>query len=291
MTRPIFKDLRADLGGIYSLELALEQLRFPVQLLGSNNPELVAPTLADLEEIRSRIEALAARLDSAPAKHLAGDEELQSLVYAAVRFTRQRIGLRVQASDLKELVLAHCPPQHRASWRERLPQSIYGFYEHQGWESWKVVGAGEVRERSELRQLIEAEGIEFWCEWRDQCFRFVDSRWLAAHADMFRWVVGPWGGGRRCRFCGTVESPQVDALLPVELERRHGRTVIGGTVVLEAGASALTHERCRPHWLHLLTTIAPYGSLAEARAADQAAGRQSRWEGVQTSAPDAEGAR
>jgi hypothetical protein len=78
-----------------------------------------------------------------------------------------------------------------------------------------------------------------------------------------------------------VENPMVDALRPVELERRNdGATRLGdGTVVLPL-SGRLTHERCKPHLLDWLAIAAKYSSTQEAAAADKAAGRVSRYEKV-----------
>jgi hypothetical protein len=205
-----------------------------------------------------------------------GPSSWPSLVAAVVAIARAGIGVRLSATDLWEEIVLRAP-----EWSVRQPGSIWGLLEFEGWE--RIVENG-VRQVGELRRLIEAEGVDFWSEEVDRRFRVIDTRWLSSHADAFRWVVGPWGGGRRCRFCAMVESPMVDALVPVELERRHGRTMLNGVAVLDSAGYALTHERCRPHWLALLTEIAPYHSLEEAIAADKAAGRKSRFGGMQASA-------
>ncbi|MGH8200321.1 MAG: hypothetical protein ACREVO_08140 [Steroidobacteraceae bacterium] len=198
-----------------------------------------------------------------------GPTSWPSLVAAVVAVARADVGVKLSATDIWEEVVQRAP-----EWSVRQPQSIWGLLEFEGWER-----ENGVRQVGDLRRMIEAEGIEFWSEEVDRRFRLVDTRWLSSHADAFRWVVGPWGGGGRCRFCAMTESPMVSALVSVELERRHGHTMHNGVVVLDAAAYALTHARCRAYWLQLLTTIAPYRNVEEAQAADKAAGRKSRFGG------------
>jgi hypothetical protein len=205
-----------------------------------------------------------------------GPSSWPSLVAAVVAIAREGIGVRLSATDLWEEVVQRAP-----EWSVRQAHSIWGILEFEGWE--RVVENG-VRQVGDLRRLIEAEGVDFWPEETDRRFRLVDTQWLSSHADAFRWVVGPWGGGRRCRFCAMAESPMVDSIVPVELERRHGRTMLNGVAVLDSAGHALTHGRCRLPWLELLTRIAPYRSVEDAIAADKAAGRKSRFDGMHASA-------
>jgi hypothetical protein len=283
VTHPLFRGISDNPGlaaKVYRLEVMLERLRNPVGML-DRRPAIERAIAEDLAEIEAKVEAIATRMTSAPKKHLDGPEAWKSLAYAVVAMVRTRHALRVNAEDLKELVTEFCPPQDRASWRSRGSGEIWGLLEFEGADETvgQLVGGGTIvnsdgRKRvGAVRELIDPEGVIFWPEERDRHFRIIDTRWLHSHADMFRWVVEPWPGGRRCRFCGMEESPVVDALHPVELERRHGHTTVNGTVVLDAGASAFTHLRCREHWLRVLTTIAPYNSLAQAQAADKAAAR------------------
>jgi hypothetical protein len=265
------------------LERMLERVRNSLDLLGTR-PELAKAAAGDLAEMELRLEALALRLSSAPAKYLDGLEAWKSLAFAVGAMMR---GCASQpllaATDLKELVVKYCPPQDRSSWEARAPQSVWGMLEHEG--AAQIIVNAHVR-KSELRKLIEDQGILYWSEELDRRFRLVNTRHLNSHADAFRWIVEPWGGGRRCRFCGMVESGAVNALFPVELDRRNGRVMIDGMVVLDAGASALTHDRCRPLWIEAVATASKYRSLAEAQAADKAAGRTTRFgEPVQTPAP------
>lgn len=284
MTHAIFEGIQRG-HGLSSKALQLmrmiERLRNPLDYLGTR-PALAKPAAADLAEIEMRLEGLASRLSGAPTKHLDGEEAWKSLAFAVAAMMRERPSLLVPAADLKELVVRYCPPQDRSSWQLRSAQSIWGLLEHDGAE--RIIVNAQVRS-SELRRLIQEDaGILFWSEEYDRCVRLVNSHWLDSHADAFRWIVEPWPGGRRCRFCAMLESPGVNALLPVELERRRGRTVIDGMVVLDAGATALTHDRCRPFWLQALAAASKYRSLEEARAADKAAGRASKFDSVQTSA-------
>lgn len=284
MTHPLFGGIstgRSLAAKLYQLGYMIERLHIPVANLGGR-PAIEQATAEALADIESRLETIAARITSAPKKQLDGPDLWKQSAIAMVAIARDRCSVRANAADLKELVVAQIGrhvPSERRTWEAFSAEKVWGLYEHEGIEA-VVVNA---RSRpGEIFRLVQPEGVIFWSEERDRHLRIVDTRWLQSHADMFRWVVEPWPGGRRCRFCGMTESPVVDALFPVELERRHGRTTIGDVVVLDAGASAHTHLRCREHWLRVLTTIAPYNSLAQARAADQAAGRSSRFGSART---------
>lgn len=197
------------------------------------------------------------------AKRLEGPDLWNSLAHAIVGIARKKRGARLTAKDLKQLVENHCPEPDMAFWLEQYPPQVVGL----------------LRSVPEVRKLIKPHGVLFWEEEQDGEFRIVDSRWLDAHADIRRWVLTEWKGGRRCRFCAIRENPMVNALLAVDVQRRNGVTMIGNTVVLQAGG-ALTHDVCREYWIEWCAIAAKYSSPAQAQAADNAAGRESRWEAV-----------
>jgi hypothetical protein len=243
-----------------------------------NRPEIVAITNAELDAIEPHVMAIEDALKPKAEKLLAGRELWQSLAIAVAGIAHARRSARLNAADLKELIEQHCPGYDVPFWVNQRAPAAAGLLRFEGWE--KTVENG-VRKVSELRQLIEQRSVIFWDEWQDEQWRIVDTRWLEAHEDIYSWLTDPWGGGRRCRFCAMVENPMVDALRQIELERRNdGATRLGdGTVVLPLGR-ALTHERCRPHFLDWLAIAAKYSSTLEAAAADKAAGRVSRYEKV-----------
>src|SRR5665213_4194439 len=64
-------------------------------------------------------------------------------------------------------------------------------------------------------------------------------------------------------------------LQPVEVEQRTGYHTIGGVTQLQHG-TVYTHKQCRPFWLRSLRIAEKYAGVAEAEAADIAAGRVSQ---------------
>ena len=64
-------------------------------------------------------------------------------------------------------------------------------------------------------------------------------------------------------------------LQPVEAEKRTGYHISGGVVQLQAGV-VHTHKACRAFWLKWLHIAGQYAGVAEAEAADLAAGRVSQ---------------
>lgn len=200
-------------------------------------------------------------------------EETEGLAAAVISIARTRAAAVHKGEDLFDLVRSHWP----VNLRKELPQYSGWVIGQLRFEGWERVTSNGVREVSELRRLIESAGVLFWDHFQDERWRIVDSNWLEAHAHIRSWVLDPWAGGRRCRFCGALENESFDALQPVEIERRNGTSVVDGRAVLISG-SANTHERCRPHWLTWVVIASQYSSHEAAQKADQAAGRLSRHE-------------
>jgi len=247
-----------------------------------NRAEIVALTSAEFDAIEPHLKRVEEIYKPKAQKVLQGRELWESLAIAVVGFTRARRSARLNAGDLKDLIEQHCPGYDLSFWADQRAPAAAGLLQHEGWE--KIVENG-VRKVSELRKLIEARGVEFWHNWQDGAFRFVDSRWLESHADIYAWLVEkPWAGGRRCKFCAMTENPMVPELQPIEAERRNGVTMIGDTVVLDNASAALTHERCRPYFIEWQAIAKKYSSKAEAEAADKVAGRASRYRKVMEAA-------
>jgi hypothetical protein len=225
-------------------------------------PDVAPAALATINAMREMSERLATLLQPvSQAKRLEGRALWESLAQAIIAIARKKRGVRLTPKDLKDLVENFCPEPDLAFWLTQYPPAIVGL----------------LANVPELRKLIEARGVMFWTNWQDEEWRIVDSRWLVAHADIRRWVLTEWAGGRRCRFCGCQENPRVPALESVNPTRRNGVQMIGDTVVMQTGG-VLTHEPCRKHWLSWTAIAAQYSSHEEAAAADKAAGRESRWE-------------
>jgi hypothetical protein len=250
-----------------------------------NRQEIIAVITARIDGIELHVTAIDEALKPPKTEKLLQGRELwESLAIAVVGIARGRRSVRLNAADLKDLVLKHCPRYDLPFWAAQSAAAPVGLLRHEGWE--RIVENG-IRKVSELRQLIEREGVLFWDMWEDSELRIVDSRWLEAHADIRRWVLTEWGGGRRCRFCACRENPHTNALLSVSPERRNGVQMIGDVVVLQTGG-ALTHDRCRRFWIEWCAIAAKYPSQQEAEAADLAAGRESQWDSfVETSALEA----
>jgi hypothetical protein len=232
----------------------------------------VAPAALEcLQVIEDNAKRLDELLQPTPrVRPLEGRELWESLATAVVAIARKRCSARLPAKDLKDLIEEHAPEQHMAFWNAQSTQRPVGLLREALSQQ-----THEPTALPALRKLIQSAGVLFWEEEADREWRLVDTKWLAAHADIYRWMHREWAGGRRCRFCGMQENPHVNALLPVEVERRNGVTMVGDEVVLPMGA--LTHDWCRPYYVRWSALAARYQSEAQAAEADRAAGRASRY--------------
>jgi hypothetical protein len=203
---------------------------------------------------------------------LQGVERAQSLAIAIVRIAREKRSALLNQADLRDLVKLHCPVEHKEFWAGPYTSAsaIAGLLQFEGFERFKESGprypwdpAGDAFEKGPLRKLIEAEGVLFWDREPDRCWRIVDSAWLSSHRDIWDWLRKQWQGGYTCRFCSMHENESLE-----ELKRPEGRM------------HGLVHERCMPYFLAWHEIAAKYSSEDEARAADVAAGRASRYEKV-----------
>lgn len=238
---------------IRSLQVNSFRMDFP------DTPPAVRQHLEAMRDLTQQIEKLLQPTQQ--IRLIEGRALWESLAQTVVAIAKERRGVRLTAKDLKDLVENHCPEPDLAFWVSRSPGAVVGLMRHE----------------PQVRKLVEARGAMFWERWEDEQWRLVDSRWLVAHADIRRWVLTKWAGGRRCRFCAMTENPRVPALVPVNPKQRNGVMMIGDTVVLQVGA-ALTHDACRRHWVAWTGIAAQYSTDREAVAADKAAGRESRWD-------------
>lgn len=232
-----------------------------------NRPEINEATSVELDALELHAKTMLEALQPKAGKRLDGLQLWESLAIAIHHFTTTKRSARLSAADLWDLVKQNCPAYDvdcDGGWAERGAGAVIGL----------------LQSEPAVRKLIEGRGILFWDRWEDSQFRFVDPKWLDSHEDIYRWLTNLWAGGRRCRFCAMVENPMVDELQPIELERRHGVTKIGDMVVLASGSRALTHDRCRPHFIKWLAIAARYSNQAQAEEADKVAGRVSRFEKV-----------
>jgi hypothetical protein len=246
----------------------------------TNRPEILEAAGVELDALELHAKNMFEALQPKTDRVLQGRELWESLAIAVVGLARARRSARLNAADLHSLVELHAPGYDVPFWASQRAGTAVGLLRFEGWE--KIVENG-VRKVSDLRKLVETQGVEFWDNWQDEAFRIVDSRWLDSHEDIYTWLTDPWAGGRRCRFCAMVENPMVDELHPLEMTRRNGVTKVGDTVVLPISA-ALLHDRCRPHFVDWLAIRAKYSSIEEAAAADKVAGRTSRYEKVMQAA-------
>jgi hypothetical protein len=149
---------------------------------------------------------------------------------------------------------------------------VVGLLQVEGFEKFKQEwwGNGPGREVGELRRLIEARGVLFWDREPDQSWRIVDTTWLTSHRDILDHLRKQSQGGHRCRFCEMVENPHLDEL------KSEGRDLV--------------HERCKPHLIQWREIAAMYLSEEQATAADEAAGRVSRYQKAEKAAARLEAA-
>jgi hypothetical protein len=233
---------------------------------GSNRAEIIELAIAEIDAIERHVSTMEGLHKPKPGKRLEGRPLWESLAIAVQAFTLAKRSARLDTADLWDLVRQHCPP--------------YDLHCEGGWGTRSAPAVvGLLRSEPQVRKLIEGRGIAFWEMWQDEQFRFVDPKWLTAHADIFRWVHIEWDGGRRCRFCACPENERVNALESVNPEFRNGYQMVCDVVVVQVG-TALTHEACRKYWVEWTAIAAKYKTAEAAEATDKIAGRQSRWEKV-----------
>lgn len=226
-------------------------------------PDVPPAAIEHVKTMLTLAKEIATLVQPAPkGKLLEGRALWESLAHAIVGIARAKRSARLTAKDLKDLVEDYSPEPHMAFWAEQPAGGIVGL----------------LRYEAQVRKLTDPS-VLFFEMWEDSQWRIVDTHWLEAHADIRRWVTKEWAGGRRCRFCGCSENPHVNALLPVNVERRNGVSMIGNTVVLQTGG-ALTHDACRRFWIEWCSIAAKYPSQEAAEQADALAGRKSRREKV-----------
>jgi hypothetical protein len=210
---------------------------------------------------------------------LEGRQQNESLAATIVKIARKERSTRLSRRDLFDLVKRDCPPDHKAHWQGPHCSSgtVVGLLQNAGSEKIESVwldglNQSHVRKVGELRQLIEAEGVLFWSNWRDDGYwRLVDAKWLTAHRDIHNWLNRQWLGGTRCAFCAMHENPMTNELEPLDVSAGRLR-------------SRIVHNRCRSHLLAWYEIAAKYATEEEAAAADKAAGRVSRYEKVERAA-------
>jgi hypothetical protein len=224
-------------------------------------PDVPPAAIAHIKTMRDLAKQLEKLVQPGPEPNfLEGKALWESLAHAIVGIARAKRGVRLTAKDLKDLVENYAPEPHMAFWLASSVGSVVGLLRHE----------------PQVRKLIEVQGVLLWDRWEDEQWRIVHTRWLTAVADIRRWVLTEWSGGRRCRFCACSENPKVNALESVNPQHRHGVQMIGDTVVLQTGG-VVTHDACRKYWIAWTAIAAKYSSNEEAVAADKAAGRESRW--------------
>lgn len=211
--------------------------------------------------IEAAIEALAA--DLAPQKTNSpinsGSARHSSAVAAIAGWAREVGAAIVKNDSALSMIQKHCPESHRGFWASQ----------HQN-----LIG-GLVANEMKTSELLKAEGVLiFLADPSDGYIRIVDLAAPSAHADIYRRVT-EWKGGRRCRYCRIEEPAMSLELQPVEAEQRNGHHTINGVMQMQPGI-VHTHKQCRPFWLKWLQISGQYAGIAEAEAADIAAGRTSK---------------
>jgi hypothetical protein len=208
---------------------------------------------------------------------LQGPERAKSLASAVVKIARKKGSARLSQADLWDLVKVSCPDEHRSFWSGPYCSAgtVAGLLRFEGWENFKLgwwggPEPGVPREVGELRRLIEAENVMFWDRHEDQDWRLVHTAWLTAHRDIYDWLTKQWVGGHACRFCRMEENQMVDELRQADFDRRDD-------VLARRLRGSLVHKRCMPYLLEWHAIAAKYSSEREASAADDAAGRASRY--------------
>jgi hypothetical protein len=199
---------------------------------------------------------------------LDGRVRADSLIASLEAAAKARAAALYPMDAMHSLVVTFAHEAHKQWWYER-PAGL-------------VVGI--LRTEPDVIQTLKKGGVLLWEGTRtssseilppDDMWRLVNVNWLTAHEDIFQFVIDSTPMGRRCRFCLITEPSDSGELKPVELERRHGRTVVNGVVSLVPGAMH-THDACRRFWLDWLELASRYQSREKAQEADAAAGRKPR---------------
>lgn len=254
-----------------------QRLRVAIRRLERTFPDVSLATVSGRVEILERIRGPLAMIEQGiqdlvealqPRKStlafLQGPERADSLISALESLVRDRGCGLFPTDSLHSAVVDHARAQDKAWWHGQPAGLVPGL----------------LREESEIIQTLGRRGILVWegaadaINAGDELWRLVDTRWLTAHADIRRFVLEPWEGGRRCRFCRMQETPQARELHVVDYERRRGVSTVNGVVVVPVGG--LTHAPCRSHWLDWVVIASKYATQEAAEAADAAENRTPR---------------
>lgn len=197
--------------------------------------------------------------------YLQGQERADSLIDSLEAVAKERAANLYRTDSLHSAVVDYAP-SHDKLWWHGQPAGL-------------VVGI--LRTEPDVIKALKQRGVLIWegapdaLNAGDEIWRLVYVDCLTAHQDIFKFVLDSTPMGRRCRFCLITEPPDSRELQPLQLERRHGVTVVNGVVSLVPGA-VHTHERCRGPWLRWLELASRYESAEQAVAADAAANREPR---------------
>lgn len=264
------------------LILKLQRAKLPLNQIWNQPASLarIESPLAALE--RAAAEFFEALAPPAPARYqgeadpvtaqampmggwLDGSARANSLIASLEAVAKGRGADIYRIDSLHSAVVDHAP-SHDKLWWHGQPAGL-------------VVGI--LRTEPDVIQTLKKRGVLLWegapdaLNAGDELWRLVHIDWLVAHQDVFEFVIDSTPMGRRCRFCLITEPPHSRELQPLQLERRHGVTVVNGVVSLVPGA-VHTHEPCRMPWLRWLELASRYGSEEQAGAADAAADRKPR---------------
>jgi hypothetical protein len=182
-------------------------------------------------------------------------EKDRSLVESLEKLATSRGALCIPLDTALALVIENCDsPELAQQWGREHKETLIGFIHH----------------RPVVRDGLRERGVLAWFDYSDRLIRVVDTQWLTAHEAIIEYVTGPNPPGCRCRFCRLPESNH-NGVLTASTEQKH--TYRDG---LRTPDYVMLHAECTPHWQAWVTLVRRYASIADAQAADAAAGRTQR---------------
>jgi len=210
-----------------------------------------------LDSIESSQTALMDLVKGKPAWHPTTPERFESLADGLERVARDKGAIICRADALLSLMVERLSGDIQSYWHSAGQQELFGL----------------IRNEPDVAELLRPRGILAWTNDQDKHIRVVNTERLSTHANIYAHVDHrQWQGGRRCRACCIPEIASSRELVPVDPERRRGYTMKNDSFVMQPHV-IYAHEQCLPSWHRWLAIAGQYASLAEAEAADVAAGR------------------
>lgn len=236
-------------------KLDLARRKYGVMSLsaGASDIKAAEKVIDELDKLVARFDALVSPPPGDPDPTIL--EKVAVLTIALERIAN-RDGAVISPTDTSlAAVVDACPtPDAARFWAKQHAVALFGL----------------VTQEKKLAEELRVRGVLLWGDSNDWLTRLVNTSWLTAHADIFKFVTGDKPSGHRCRFCRLPEPHGSIAPAFIEVATPEGDWKRGK---LPIPRSVQAHPQCAPFWLEWVDIARQYQSEEEANAADIAAGR------------------